>query len=116
MYTNSQALYNRNPIKAVSDMKTAMKNLPVFMCRELIASEIERRHLQLRIHLLELQNNYTKVIKGNKQFIVGTRTENKILTWFIYTELYCQLRHKNYSFRLSMNLVEVMTDNEWLAR
>lgn len=35
-------------------MKTAIRTLSVFMHNELIASKIENRHFQLRIHSLEL--------------------------------------------------------------
>ena len=44
----------RTSAKALCDMSTAIRNLSVFTCHELIASEIESRHVQLRTHSLEL--------------------------------------------------------------
>jgi hypothetical protein len=46
--------YSRTAINVLSGMKTAMRTLPVFKCHQLIASEIERRYLQLRAHSRKL--------------------------------------------------------------
>lgn len=78
---------NKTARKFFSDIKTALRTLQVFKSHELFACKRARTYLQLRTHSKKLLIINHTSLKGNQGFIIGAKTEDKILTGFLYSKL-----------------------------